>query len=103
MKKIDTNNDVSMKRKVVIFSELLILLLVIGSSIAMAANGSLEGDRATKPVIAQENPDFVKYHTNKMLTQPVATLNDHKTGFVPAPVDLNYLSQTSTVDINTPA
>ena len=102
-KKVNTTYDVKVKRNVVLFSELLVIFLILGSSIALAANVSLEQSKATGPVLAPENPDFVKYHANKMLTQPVATLNNHKTGLTPAPVDLNYLSQTSTVNINAPA
>ena len=100
-KKINTKNNV--KKKVIVFSELLVIFLVIGSSISTATTGYSETNKATEPVLAPENPDFVKYQTDKIYTQSAASSNGHKTGFIPSPVDLNYLSEISTVEISAPA
>ena len=102
-KKINTKNNVNMNRKAVIFIELLVLFLTLGSSIVMTATGSSETNKATEPVLAPVNPDFVEYQEGKIYVQFKASVNEHKRGFIPAPVDLNYLSKISTAKISAPA
>ncbi|HOW14261.1 lectin like domain-containing protein [Methanosarcina sp.] len=102
-KKINTNNNVYMERNAVIFIELLVLFLILGSSIIMVAAGSSETKKATGPVLSPENPDFVEYHEDKIYAQSAASVKKHKSGFIPAPVDLDYLSEISTTEISAPA
>ena len=102
-------NDIDIVKKLVIFTELLVLFLVIGSSIAMAYAGFSEKN---KPIsvpadhkfihedfvnqtefssefgLAPENPKFTKYQT----TLPIS-------GMIPSPVDLSHLKHTSVADL----
>lgn len=101
-KRINTKNSLNLK-KAVIFSEFLVLFLVVGSSISMAATESSEKNIVTEPVLSPKNPDFVKYHADKIYTQPLSSSKNHKKGFVPSPVDLSSLSKISSLDISAPA
>ncbi|HIH93150.1 TPA: surface layer protein B [Methanosarcina acetivorans] len=101
--KINTKNRVNMKKKTFVFSGLLLLFMIMGSSISMAVAGSSGKTRATEPVLSPENPDFTEYHADKVYTQSLASSNRHKKGFVPAPVDLSDLSKISTLEISAPA
>ena len=110
-------SDINMSKKLVAFSELLVLFLVIGSSIAMADTGSSEintasgiqknainqTDGSQKLDRAPENPEFVKYLNNKIYTQDAPSQNEYQTGFVPAPVDLSHLSDISVAHVSAPA
>ena len=60
-------------------------------------------ENSPKLELAPENPEFVKYHNNKLYTQAAPSQEEHKTGLVPAPVDLNHLSNISTADVSAPA
>jgi len=62
----------------------------------------IENDSA-KPGLAPENPEFVKDTKNKLYTQTEQSEEEHKTGFTPAPVDLQYLSDISVAEISAPA
>jgi len=108
-KNLNIKIDINMRKKLVIFSELLFLFIVIGSSTAMADTGSLEINTASEiqnnainqtdsfPKLehAPENPEFVKYLNNKIYTQNAPSQNEYQTGLVPAPVDLSHLSDIS--------
>jgi C1A family cysteine protease len=50
---------------------------------------------------APENPEFVKYHNNKIFTQAIRSKNEYNTGFIPSPVDLKYLSNISNSNLST--
>ena len=89
MKKNHTiNNDVNIVKKLVIFTELLILFSVIGSSIAMAYAGFSEENKpisvptdhkfihkdivnqtkfSSNVGLAPENPKFTEYRNNKFV------------------------------------
>ncbi|MDD4621510.1 MAG: lectin like domain-containing protein [Methanosarcina sp.] len=101
MKNINTKNNI--KKKAVTLSELLFLIVVICSFISIAAAGSSEKNKVTEPVLAPENPDFVKYQTGKKYAPTAPSLKEHKTGFIPSPVDLSHLSPISTVKKSAPA
>ena len=82
-KNLSIISDLNVRKKIVIFSELLVLFFVIGSSIAMADTGSSEINTASEiqsnalnqtdslPELkyAPENPKFTKYLNNKNYTQ----------------------------------
>jgi C1A family cysteine protease len=113
-------NDVDIVKKIVIFTELLVLFLVIGSSIAMAYTGFSEKN---KPIfvhtdhkfihkdtvnktkfsqnvgLAPENPIFTKYQNRKLVYQTAQSPGGHKSGFSPSPVDLSHLKHTSVADV----
>ena len=116
-KKLNTQSDVSIKRKVVIFSGLLILSLVICSSIAIADIGSSEKNKtsgildnvtnqtevSSKLELAPENPDFVKYVTSTISSKSKQSLDWQETGLIPSPVDLDHLSYIPpSADVSTP-
>ena len=96
-----------MKKSIITFSELLVLFLLIVLSIAVVGvvleNATNQNENSSKLGLAPENPEFVKYHNNKIYTQAVPSQDGHKAGFVPAPVDLNYLSNISTAEVSAPA
>ena len=83
-KNLSIISDLNVRKKIVIFSELLVLFFVIGSSIAMADTGSSEINTASEiqsnalnqtdslPELkyAPENPKFTKYLNNKKCTFP---------------------------------
>ncbi len=87
--------DVSVKKRALIFSEILVLSLVIGSSIAVADTGFSEEYKSSdilenvtnqtedspKLEFAPINPEFVKYQKNKISTQRELSLDENKTGF----------------------
>jgi C1A family cysteine protease len=56
-----------------------------------------------KSRLALENPEFVKYQTNKTFTQKASSWKKYKTGFIPAPVDLHHLSKITLADVSSPA
>ena len=109
-KHLNIKMDVSVKKKALIFSEILVLVLVIGSSIAVADTGFSEEyksldilenvthqtDDLPKLESAPINPEFVKYHRKQNLHSMLApSKNENKTGFIPSPVDLSHLSSVS--------
>ncbi len=103
----DIKKLVNMKTRTLIISGIFILFLVIGSSIAMAYTGFLDDNKSfdikknivnhtefsPKLEFAPENPEFVKYQRN-IVSNPMNfySLNEYRTGFIPAPVDLRHLS-----------
>jgi C1A family cysteine protease len=102
-KNINTKNNVNIKRKAVIFMELFVLFIVTGLTMVMTAAGSSETNKATEPVLSPENPDFVKYQEDKIYAQSIASVNEHKKGLIPSPLDLDYLSAISTAGTSVPA
>ncbi len=104
--KIDHNikTDVDMVKKLIIFIELLVLLLVIGSSIAVAYTGFSDENKSVdihKNILTQTesqpkfelaplNSKFIEYQEKKsnMMTSPIG---GHKTGHIPATIDFSYL------------
>jgi len=115
-KKLNTKSDVSIKKKVVILSGLLVLSLIIFSSIAIADPGSSENnkisytlgnvtnltDNSPKLKLAPENPEFVKYQENTSSSKSTHSLDGQETGLVPSPVDFDHLSYIPSADISTP-
>ena len=114
------NNDIDIVKKILIFTELLVLFLVIGSSIAMAYTGFSEKNKPIsvhtdhkfihKDIInstkfsqnvglAPENPKFTEYQNRKLVYQTTQSPSGHKSGFSPSPVDLSHLKHTSVPDI----
>lgn len=96
-KNIDIKHNENTKKRVTIFSGLLVLLLVLGSSVALAENDYLN------PELAPENPDFDKYQESEISTQPEPSLDEHQTGLIPSPVDLSYISDISVPETSVPA
>ena len=92
-------------KKILVFSKLLVLLILLGSTTAMAYIGFSEENRlyenhknianqtefSQKFGLAPENPKFIEYQKNKKLNQKVQTQGGHKPGFIPSPVDLSHL------------
>ena len=114
------NNDENIVKELVIFTELLVLFLVLGSSIAMAYAGFSEENKpisvptdhkfihkniinptefSPKVGLAPENPKFTKYKNRKLVYQTTQSPNGHKSGFLPSPVDLSHLKHTSLADV----
>ena len=108
------NNDANIVKKLVLFTELLVLLLVISSSIAMAYTGFSEENKpisvptdhkfihkdianqtkfSTKVGLAPENPKFTEYKNRKLVYQAPLSSNGHKAGFSPSPVNLGHLTR----------
>src|SRR5208283_5866701 len=108
MKKNHTiKNNMNIVKRSIIFTELLVVFLVISSSIAMAYTGFSEKNKpisapidnkfihedivnqtefSTKVGLAPENPKFTKYLNDKSVYKiPHSTLG-HKSGFSPSPV-----------------
>jgi C1A family cysteine protease len=54
----------------------------------------------SRPVL--ENSEFIKYQTNKNLSQTTSSRKKYKTGFIPAPVDLHHLSKVSAAELSSP-
>jgi len=104
-KHVNIKTDLNILKKLVIFTEFLVLFLVIGLSITMACTGSLEKNKSydihknivnktglsPKLGLAPENPKFIEYQNNKKLNQKVQSQSGHKSGFIPSPVDLSHL------------
>ena len=101
MKKNNIKNNI--KKKAVTLYELLFFFMVVGSLISMVSAGSSEKNEVIEPVLAPENPDFIKYQAEKKYITFAPPLNRHKTGFMPAPVDLSNLSHISTIKKSAPA
>ncbi len=116
-KSYNTKNTECMKKRIVTLSKLLVLFLIVGSSIAMADTGSSEQDKsldvqknavdqtAASPSLesAPENPDFTTYQNNKASFQREESLEGHKAGVIPSPVDFSHLSSVSTIKASFPA
>jgi len=92
---LNIKSDFNVKKKAVIFSGLLVLLLVIGSSIVMADTGLSGNSKATTLVSAPENPAFVKHQQTSSILEP--SVDGHKTGFVPSTVDTSHIHAISSV------
>jgi C1A family cysteine protease len=101
---------VSVIKKIVIFTEVLILFLVISSSIAMAYTGFSEENKSSnnhkntvnqteftqKFGLAPINPKFIKYQnnikSNNVAYSSVAyTPTRHTYGHIPSPIDFSHL------------
>jgi C1A family cysteine protease len=87
-------------KKLTVFSGLLVLLLVlllfISSSIAIA-----EGD-SQNPRLASDNPNFARSQRNETPVKPELSLDGHITGLTPESVNLSYFSSISIPTISTP-
>jgi C1A family cysteine protease len=113
---LKNKNEVNM-RKNQLFREYFILFLVIGLSIVLAGTQFVEKNKVsdaqkneinqtgslTKSGLAPENPEFVEYQKNKLLTQKGPSLDGHKRGLIPSPVDLHHLSRISPAGGSAPA
>jgi len=99
------NNEVNIVKKLVIFSELIVLFLVISSSIAMAYVGFSEENKSSdnhknivkqikfypKFGLAPENPKLAEYIKNNRYSQEI---------IVPSPIDFSYLKNISNKGLN---
>jgi C1A family cysteine protease/PKD repeat protein len=83
---IDTKYNRSMKKRVTIFSGLLILLLILSLSVSMAEENS------PNPELAPENPEFEEYQENSISTEPDSSMDGHQMGTIPSPIDFSYIS-----------
>jgi C1A family cysteine protease/PKD repeat protein len=92
-KNLKTKNSLNVRKRAAILSGLLILLLVIGSSIAIADTNSSDNNKALKVGLAPINPDFVKYQQEKISNQ--LSFEGHKAGLIPSIVDLSHLGSVS--------
>jgi len=114
------NNDINILKNLVTFTELLVLFLVIGSSIAMAYAGFSEENKpisvstdhkfihkditnqtefSPKVGLAPENPKFTEYKNRKLVYQTTQAPSGHKSGFLPSPVDLSHLKHISVAEV----
>ena len=98
MKKISIQKMMELwKKRLIVSSGLLVLLLVIGPSVAMA------GEDSQNPRLAPDNPDFVQYQGNETPNQPEPSLDGHIVGLTPESVNLSYLSSISVPTVSAPA
>jgi C1A family cysteine protease len=109
--------DVSVKNRVLIFSGILVLFLITGSSIAVANTGLSEEHQSSdilenvthqnedspKLESAPLNPEFVKFLNNKNYTQTASSQNKYKTGSIPSTIDLGHLSSVPRTTVSAPA
>jgi PKD repeat protein/C1A family cysteine protease len=116
-KRLNLKKDVDLKKTALIFSEILVLFLILGSSIAVVNtgfSGQKRSSDAQKNVITQvasspksglapENPEFIEYRKNKLLTQAGFSLDGHKPGLIPTVVDLHHLSDITPKGVSAPA
>jgi PKD repeat protein/C1A family cysteine protease len=100
-----------MTKKLIILSELLVLFLIIGSSIAMAYTEFSGEDKSVaiqknianpmesspKLKFAPLSSTFLEYknRTNLNLNQGLKSSSMHGTGSIPSPVDLSYVKSSS--------
>jgi C1A family cysteine protease/PKD repeat protein len=105
-----------MKKTTHIFSELLVLFLIIGLSIMLVGteiseknkvsdvqgNAVYQTEGSPKSGLAPVNPEFIKYQKNKIFTQMASSSGGHKTGLMPSPVDLHHLHHISTLAASDP-
>ncbi len=119
-KENNIKNNVNIVKKLVLFTELLVLFMVIGSSIAMAYTGFSEKNKpisvpidhkfihkdianqtkfSPKVGLAPENPKFTEYKNRKPVYQTTQSPTGHKSGLSPSPVDLSHLKHTSIPDV----
>lgn len=89
IQEIDTKYNQSKKKRVTIFSGFVVLLLILGSSTAVA------GDDSSSPELAPENPEFEEYQENDISPEPDPSLDGHQTGLIPSPIELSYISDIS--------
>ena len=101
MKKYNIKNNINVRKRVVIFSGLLVLLLIISSSIAIADTNLSDNNKASQLLFAPKNPDFVKYQQEKISSQ--LSIDGHKTGLVPTIVDFSHLSTVFSSTASYPA
>jgi C1A family cysteine protease/chitodextrinase len=116
-KHLDLKKYVNLKKTVFIFSELIILLLVLSSSIVMAETGFPVQNKlkdvqkssvnqaasSQKPVLAPKNPTFIESQKSSILYQNGPSITGYKTGLITSPVDLRHLGRTSTAKLSRPS
>ena len=85
------------EKRLIALSGILVLLLVMSSSVAMAE------DNFQIPQLASDNPAFFQNQTNEILNQTEPSLDRHRAGLTPEPVNLSYLSSTSFLTALAPA
>jgi C1A family cysteine protease/PKD repeat protein len=92
-----------MKKSIDIFGELFIIFLILFLSIVIVGVQNTPNQNKNSPKLgfAPENPEFIKFHNNKIFTQVIRSKNEYNTGFIPAPVDLKYLSNISNSNSST--
>lgn len=81
---INTKYCGNVKKRVIVFSGLLVLLLILGSSAVTAEEDS-------GPQLAQESSEFGKYQEMDISSKPDPFLDGHQTGLIPPPIDLSYI------------
>lgn len=98
MRKISIQKTIELLgKKSIVFSGLLVLVLVVSSSVAIADTEVLENNEETVPSLAPVNPDFVVYQQDKIFSQSEFALDGNKTGFIPPTVDLSHLRSIPSV------
>lgn len=116
-KHLNLKKYVNLKKTVLIFSGLMVLFLILGSSIAMADIGFSEQNKSLdvkksvvnqvagspKSGLAPENPEFIEYRKKTFSTQKGLSLDGHKPGLIPTVVDLHYLSNIPSAGLSAPA
>jgi C1A family cysteine protease len=71
--------------------------MVMGLSVAMAQ------DNSQIPQLAPDNPAFIEYRMSDILNQSEPSLDGHRTGLIPEPVNISYLSSISSLATPAPA
>lgn len=109
-KHLNLKSYVNLKKGVLIFSELLVLLLILGSAMVMTDTGLSDQNKSSDvqnsvenptvnslgPGLAPENPEFTNYQKNKVSAQNEPSLAGHKWGYIPSPVNLHNVGHVST-------
>jgi C1A family cysteine protease len=66
----------------------------------MVSAGLSDNSSILDPSIAPENPDFVKYQEDKSSNQPETSTGGYENDFMPAPLDLSHLSDSSSEKVS---
>jgi C1A family cysteine protease len=113
----------NLNKGILIFSELLVLFLILISSLVVIDNEFSDQNNTSNvqnsdlnqpgsylsPVIAPVNPEFTSQQQNKLFSlnaqSPNGSLNGHEKGLVPSPVDLQNIDHSTSAfkSLSTPA
>jgi C1A family cysteine protease len=103
MNKTQCINKANCCNKIVLFSGILALFLLISSTIVTAATTSSVDNAVIKPSMTAENPKFISQQDNQLSAQSEAANKGHKTGYKIGPVDRSHIKASSKITTSFPA
>ncbi|WP_410509621.1 lectin like domain-containing protein [Methanosarcina hadiensis] len=87
----------NMKKRVIVFTGLLVLLIIFCSSTVTAKEDSVMAEEDSGPQLAPESSEFNEYlkkdvYQKKVVySGPTPSLDGHQAGLLPSPLDLSYI------------